>query len=142
MTAHTGRPTSAGIHFDAVGGTPAYLSRSDHRRRARGSRNKWAIRPPEEYDVFAASYSGRWLCSDGHNWGVKEAFAVIGTKGERIAKFPQPSNPGDERHGYPVSARDRKRETEHRPPPSVTTQWLDQELISEFDKHRIDRCKI
>lgn len=136
------RQTPSGILFDGVDSTPAYLSRTDHRRLADGARNKWAIRPPDEYEVFATSHSEQWLCASDHNWGLRGGLEVIGTNGEAIAKFPRASNPTDERHGYPVSARDKFREFEHRPPANLTAEWRDQGLISDLQKARIDRGKV
>lgn len=136
------RATPSGVLFNAVGVTPAYLSRTDHRSVARGSRNKWKIIARDEYDVFCASHTNSWLCSKEHNWGLRPGLAEIGTNGECIAKFPRPSNPADERHGYPVSAGDRRRELEHRPPVPVTADWRARGLITDSQKARIDRGKV
>lgn len=141
-SATNGRQTPAGFLFDASDTVPAYLSRKDHRRLADGSRNKWRILPADEYGVFVASHKEGYLCSKDHSWGVGSSFELLGTNKERIAKFPRAENPTDERHGYPVSARDPRREFEHRPPPEITTRWRDQQLITEIDKARIDRGKV
>ncbi|MEJ1195176.1 hypothetical protein [Pseudarthrobacter sp. CCNWLW207] len=138
----SGRATSAGILFDASGTVPAYLSRTDHRQQASGHRNKWKILPLEEYGIFITSHKEKYVCDKKHNWGVGIKFEEFGTDGERIAKFPNPSNPSDERHGYPVSARDSKREFEHRPPATLTSRWRDKGYISEIEKARIDRGKV
>ena len=142
MSPATSRATPAGILFESSNSTPAYLSRNDHRNGARGTKNKWGIRPPAEYEVFASSSRGGFTCSNGHNWGIRQSFGVLGKDGEKIAKFPRPSNSSDERHGYPVSARDTNREFEHRPPAELTSRWRDGGLITEFEKARIDRGKI
>lgn len=137
-----GRPTAAGILFDATGTVPAYLARTDHRTLAAGPRNKWNVLPTEEYGVFVSSHTERYLCGKNHNWGIGSTFGKLGTDGERIAKFPKASNPSDERHGYPVSARDPKREFEHRPPADLTSRWRDKGFISDIEKARIDRGKV
>lgn len=136
------RQTPAGLLFDPFGGTPAYLSRKDHQRQATGPRNKWSIPPTDEYQIFSVSYGEKWTCAKGHNWGLREHLDVIGTNEQRIAKFPQPSNVSDERHGYPVSALDKHHEFDHRPPPLLTAQWRQSGLISEAQKARIDRGKV
>lgn len=136
------RATPDGIRFDASAATPAYLSMHQHRGGAHGSRNRWSVPPPEEYLLFETSHTARWLCSNRHNWAILPSLQVVGMNDERIAKFPRPSNPGDDRHGYPVSAQDHNRQWDHRPPPELTSIWASARLISDFEKNRIDKGKV
>lgn len=136
------RATSDGIRFEASGSTPAYLSMNQHRGGAHAARNRWLLSPPEEYTLFETSHTARWLCGDHHNWGIRAGLEIVGMNEERVAKFPRPSNQHDDRHGYPVSARDHNRRWEHRPPPELTSAWVTAQLISPFEKNRIDKGKV
>lgn len=132
----------AGIEFAATATTPAYIAMNQHRGGARRNRNRWSVPPPDEYGLFRTSHSRVWVCSNEHNWAVRSGLSVIGKNDERVAKFPKPQNTADPRHGYPVSARDPKRLWEHRPPPEVTSKWVAERLITDFQKNRIDRGKV
>jgi hypothetical protein len=64
----------------------------------------WAVDPPEEYSIFETSDAGDWADSDGHLWGFRDDVgSTLGTKGERLAKFPFTSSASTPWHGYPVS---------------------------------------
>lgn len=139
--ANAGTPTAAGFRFTPQAGIPGYVCRNDHRPHAGPARNRWSISPDEEWSVFAEAHL-RGVSSRLPLWGLKPDLAVIGLEERRIAKFPHVSNPHDDWHGYPVSARDPKRELEHRPPTQVTKLWLDLCLITLTQKARIDRGKI
>lgn len=67
-------------------------------------KSSWAIDPPTEFEVFAASDTGNWGDADGHYWGLRdEAGTALGSKGERLAKFPFTAALTTPWHGYPVS---------------------------------------
>ena len=135
--------TVAGIRFESLGGTPGYVSMNQHRGGSRSSKkNKWAVPPPVEYEIFARSHRGGWTCSRLHNWSIQPGLAVIGKNDECIAKFPGSSNTTDDRHGYPVSALDHQRLWEHRPPPELTHRWVQSSLITDLQKKRIDKGKV
>lgn len=115
---------------------------NQHRGGATGTRNKWAVPPTHEYEIFRTSYEAHWVCGNEHNWGVREGLEKLGANDEKVAKFPRPSNDSDDRHGYPVSAADPKRRYEHRPPANVTSQWVAAGLITALQKNRIDKGKV
>lgn len=135
--------SAAGIRFEPTDGKPGYISMNYHRGGSTAVlKNKWAVTPPEEYEIWARSHSGGWRCANDHNWSIKQDLAVLGQDEECIAKFPAASNEMDDRHGYPVSALDAKRFWAHRPPPELTTLWVQTQMISEFQKKRIDKGKV
>lgn len=137
--------TPAGLLFDADPPNSAYLSRTDHRSFADGGRNKWSTTcpPPEEYAVFCDAEVNVWRDSRPQLWGLKPNLPEIGLDGRSLAKFPDPTNPAvDPWHGYPVSARDHKRQLEHTPESSLVDRWLALGLISPVQAARIKRGKI
>lgn len=136
--------TSSGLLFPSSGARSAYLSRTDHRHIARGSRNKWAVTcdPRCEYGIFCDSEDNGWRDSRPHLWGLRSGLIRIGQDGERLAKFPFPQNASDPWHGYPISALDPRREFEHRPEPGLVREWRMAGLIDEVDEARINRGKV
>jgi len=133
--------TSDGLLFGPQGGRSAYLCRKDHRLTG-GSRNKWSCTHQEEYVVFCDAEVNAWIDSRPQLWGLLPGLPEIGTKRERIAKFPRPSNATDAWHGYPVSALDDKREFEHRPEPALVERWRLAGLIDDIQASRINRGKV
>ena len=115
---------------------------NQHRSAAAGSRNKWSVPPTHEYNIFGISFTAGWVCSNRHNWGIRKGLKDLGTNEEKVAKFPRPSNAGDDRHGYPVSAGDLNRRYVHRPPAEITSQWVAAGLITPLQKTRIDKGKV
>lgn len=136
--------TSSGLLFPATASRSAYLSRTDHRHIASGSRNKWATScPPQcEYTIFCDAEEHHWSDSRPHLWGLLRGLPEIGTESERIAKFPARTNTSDPWHGYPVSALDKRREFDHRPQPQLVRRWVEAGLIDEIDEARINRGKV
>ena len=122
-----------------------YLSLAKHRHNAANDANKWGqhISADRERRIFSNSRVESWADDEGHYWGACDGLALLGVDPKhRYAKFPKTSNDTDDRHGYPVSARDRRREVEHTPPNSVVTQWEKMELISRREAIAIMRRKI
>lgn len=57
-----------------------------------------------EYGVFCDADRSDWFDASGHYWGFHDGGKTeLGTQGERICKFPCPSNVTDTWHGYPLS---------------------------------------
>lgn len=125
---------------------PAYLSIAKHRHRSsHPTANKWArwITPDKERRIYSVSRSKKWTDEDGHHWGVCENLPVLGLENRhRYAKFPQVTAIHACAHGYPVSALDRRREIEHKPPREIVCQWRDQGIISKREANLIMRGKI
>jgi hypothetical protein len=146
MTESAGRSTvvQSGVLFPASEFNSSYLSRNDHRSFADGPRNKWSAScpPVREYKVFCIAEDNGWRDDRPNLWGIEAGLPEIGGNGECLAKFPDPSNAADNWHGYPVSARDLRREYEHRPKPALVRQWREIGVISETQEARINRGKV
>ncbi|MBQ6037409.1 MAG: hypothetical protein IJL37_01905 [Bacteroidaceae bacterium] len=109
-------PTNKG-HF--------YLPLSYHNRtaRKRADKNRWRIKPPEQYEVFrVADDNSEYYQGDGGLYGFLDKMdEVLGLDNEeRIAYFPDPGN--DPWHGYPVSSKEISNE--------VIKRWKDTAFIS------------
>lgn len=127
-------PTSSGKMYTCL----------SYHRCARATRNKrcWAIARPLEYSVFewaddvAAFDEGRnlwgFLFEDGE-------LAIVGTEGERIARFPAPSNESDDWHGYPVHAQDLPA---RRPSPTFIESLYARALLNKVQKKRIQDSRL
>jgi hypothetical protein len=98
--------------------------------------------PTHEYAIFGAAESKEWKDDRHHLWGFMPGLIMVGTQGERLAKFPAPQNAADPWHGYPVSALDHKREFDHRPCGALIDKWRDDGLITAVEAARIRRGKI
>jgi hypothetical protein len=137
-------PQSGGLLFAAQGLIAAYLSTFKHRPTSGPGASKWAntCPPTDEYQIFVASFTGKWHGNNGDLWGLQSGQPVIGMCKEAIAKFPNGGNPLVPWHGYPVSALDNKRSYVHRPPPAVVKKWVDLGLINRFQGARINAGKV
>lgn len=94
-----------GLLFGPTVNGKVYLSAYDHRGRDR-SKSTWAgdLPPPEEYSIFARADAADHADTNGHYWGVRNVVGqVLGSRGERLAKFPFNATPAVPWHGYPVS---------------------------------------
>jgi hypothetical protein len=94
-----------GIHFGPNGSGKLYLSMFAHRG-GTSRKSQWltAVPPPSEYGVFCHADESEWCDSAQNYWGVLDDRASpLGTRGERIAKFPCSKVPAAPWHGYPVS---------------------------------------
>lgn len=121
-----------------------YLARDDHQHYSTPQRNRWnsQYRPADQFAVLDDAEHHSWRDSSQNLWGVSPGLPVLGTQGERIAKFPARSNLSDDWHGYPVSALDPGREFLHRPDPDIVTDWHSNGYIDERQRARIKRGKI
>lgn len=140
----TGTPTADGISFGPTTNGTHYISLYYHRHTSGGrpDKNYWhyAFLPPAEYSLFSDSEDGEWSDGAGHFWGVRDQGKLeLGLRGERLAKFPCPSNNSDPRHGYPVSPQLRATDT---PPDDVIQKWIDDNVIGRTFGARIRRRKI
>ena len=79
-----------GLVYGPTPSGKSYLSMWDHRGRNR-CKSRWAgdVPPPDEYRIFERADSDGHADATGHYWGVRSAAgSVLGTRGERLAKFP------------------------------------------------------
>lgn len=98
----TGSAQPGGIAFGPTASGKHYLSLFAHRG-ANPRKSVWAIPPADEFDVFSRCDRADWFDTDGHLWGaVDPCGSQLGTRGERLAKFPSTARPSPW-HGYPVS---------------------------------------
>ena len=92
--------------------------------------------------MFCAAEANGWRDSRPQLWGLKPNLDEIGVDGRALAKFPDPTNLTDPWHGYPVSARDPKRQLEHTPERTLVDEWRDSGLISAVQAARMKRGKV
>lgn len=102
-----------------------YISISYHNPTAkkRADKNRWCIKPPEQYEVFrvADEDNVHYQGDDGLYGFLDNMDEVLGKDNEeRIAYFPEPRiNPW---HGYPVSSKEIS--------DKVIKRWKESNLIS------------
>ena len=142
MTTTNPSPDGLRVGPTALGNT--YLARYDHQHSATSQRNRWAqhCRPQAQFDILNDAETRSWMDTKCNLWGVSNGLTVLGTNGERIAKFPARSNPHDDWHGYPVSALDPGRALIHRPELTIVSKWHSDGYITEVQRARIKRGKV
>ena len=131
------------IRFGPTANGKWYLCLAYHRcNRPTQHKRCWAISRPREYGVFEWADESDSYDDDLNLWGfllIQQELGVLGTEGERIAKFPATSNATDDWHGYPVHANDRP---ERRPPPRFIEGLYERRLLSKVQKKRIQDSRI
>ncbi len=125
----------AGIRYGPTCNGKVYLSLFNHRGR-RPNKSCWAVTPNEEYVLFCTADREDWRDGNGHYWGMGDrALETVGTKGEKLCKFPKPSNAHDPWHGYPVSPY--ANGDADRPPSAIIEHWYGTGMISRTSKAKI-----
>lgn len=129
-----------GIEFGPNGSGKRYLSLYAHRG-ANYRKSMWAMPPPEEYRVFCSSDYGNWSDHGGNLWGIDDGGnTVLGLRGERLSKFPRPTNATNPWHGYPVSPmEDGDRGA---PPDLLVERWISTGVVSRTIGRRIQRGRL
>ncbi len=123
-----------GIHYHGK----HYLS-THHHRGTRPQKSIWsnAITRSMECCIFYDADKHNWRCSNGHYWGVHHGGeTILGQDGERLCKFPCPSNESDAWHGYPVFSKD------DAPPDDFVEWWINQGVISRTKGKKIQKGKL
>jgi hypothetical protein len=142
MNNNIGSAVQAGILFGPNDHGKTYLSIFLHRG-IRPNKNKWSsnITPPIEYSIFCPSDYANYNDNSGHYWGfLNRGDLRIGLRGERLCKFPLPSNIIDPWHGYPVSPMN---DGDYNAPPDYLVQrWPQTGDISRTFARRIQKRKI
>ena len=102
----------------------------------------WSLKRDDEFAVFCWADGSQASDETGNLWGflLREGeLHVLGTEGERIAKFPCPSNATDPWHGYPVHPND---DPARRPPPTFVDRMYHENLLTKVQKKRIQDSRI
>lgn len=143
----SGTSVPAGIAFGPTKKNgKLYLSVYKHRGSGCPKRKaKWhsSISPDVEYEIFETSDEGNWCDADsGHYYGVRNnGETILGSKEERVCKFPCPRNPWDPWHGYPFK-KPNKESSESWIPTNVLDNWLASGAIDLSFYRRIRKGKI
>lgn len=138
MSSLHGRVTSDGIVFGPTASGKTYLSWFAHRGAIRG-KSQWLddLKPPEEFAIFCCSESSNWNDGTGNYWGMRdERGTPLGTRGERLAKFPSNSVDAAPWHGYPVLTSGANGGA---PPDALVARWIDQGSITRTFGLKIQR---
>lgn len=120
-----------------------YLPKPDHRTNSRNNqKSKWLINENQELSIFeiAENPEKELFCNENNCYFalVDNAAQIIGTKNERMAKFPSPQNKSDAWHGYPVTCH----ENHNSPSDDLLDIMVDQSIISPTTRKRIEKKKI
>jgi len=85
----------------------------------------WILKKNEQYEVFRVSDEGKWFCGkrNGLFSILDKGGVIMGTNEERLSFFPQPVNPGDPYHGYPVNSGEYELST------CLVDKWLEENII-------------
>jgi hypothetical protein len=93
----------AGLAFGPTQSGKLYLSVYAHRG-ANHRKSCWDVSPEDEYGIFETADADDRADTAGHYWGTRDADGTaLGTRGERLAKFPHNGVPTVPWHGFPVS---------------------------------------
>ena len=118
----------------------AYIHRG-HRPKSKKARWRDDLTVAEEFGLFEVADDGGWRCSRGHMWapGEHEGARRLGTKAERLAKFPRNTSTAPW-HGYPVSPRlDGSR---GRPDDDLLEKWVADGVISRTFARRLQADRL
>jgi hypothetical protein len=135
--------TADGFIFGPNGSGKLYISVYYHRGSGSSHKGCWSddVPPPLEYEIFCKSDLGKWFDSDGHYWGVHQSGdTVLGTRGERLSKFPANRNAANPWHGYPVSPLIRG--DVDAPPDEVVETWIQDGVVNRTFGRKIQRRKV
>jgi hypothetical protein len=137
-----GRAVPGGILFPPTKSGKTYLSVYIHRGHHRGRKKVkaiWAITPDAEYDLFVQADDLDWYDFHGHYWAIAlGGRIVLGTRGQRLAKFPCNSNDKTPWHGYPVSP-SQDGAAGNCPPDAFIENWIQTEVVTRAFGRRLQR---
>lgn len=104
-------------------------------------KTKWIIPENKEISVFmiTESHTEDLFCHQNGCYFsiVDDAKFTLGDDGEKVAKFPTPSNNSDSWHGYPVKC-DKRHNTPSEP---LLDKLVKANIISKTTRKRIERSK-
>jgi hypothetical protein len=128
-------PTLKGHRYQPI----SYHSRTARPRR-KSNKSRWSIREDHEYEVFrlADEPAPWWYCADSDALFsvVDHGTVQLGLDGERIAKFPRPTNAPDPWHGFPVLSEDSS------PGERLLDLWIKTAVIPEHVRRKIEAGKL
>lgn len=136
-----GSPHPDGLVFGPTASGKSYLSMFDHRGRNR-AKSWWAddVSPPDEYAIFEQADTLDRCDTSGHYWGVRDASGTrLGTRGERLAKFPHNAVAVVPWHGYPVSPGNGR--ASEIPPDEFVDALIDAGAVSRTFGRKLQRRK-
>lgn len=143
MDVTQGTATQDGVVFGPNGTGKLYISLFYHRDLTRAHKSAWcrAVPPPMEYGIFCDADTHLWRDQQDHYWAVHAGgTTVLGARGERLSKFPCPSNVMDPWHGFPVSPLERG--DDDAPADDFVDAWIAAGVVSKPVGRRIQRRKI
>jgi len=139
-----GVATISGVLFGPNGSGKSYISLYSHRGTGSSRyKHQWVslIPPLMEFSIFCTADTANWRDPSGHYWGLYNSGAtVLGTRGERLCKFPKNTNENNPWHGYPVSPREDG--DKDAPPDMFVENWIAHGVVSKIIGRRIQRRKV
>lgn len=139
LTSHTKNtdgtygPTANGKYYQS---NPAHGINSINK-----NKTKWCISENQELSVFniVERYKEELFCFENNCYFsiVNDGKILLGQTGERVAKFPRPSNLSDTWHGYPIKCN----QNHNTPSDKVLDRMLEKKIISKTTRNRIERRK-
>lgn len=104
-----------------------YIPVSYHNKTAAPRKDKttWILKKNEQFEAFKVSDEKKWFCQKKNGlFSILDGGNVImGSNEERLSFFPNPVNPGDPFHGFPISS------GEYELSISLVDQWLNDNII-------------
>ncbi len=131
-----------GVTFGPTSAGKIYVSTVAHRgHRPSGTKSRWSVDPSAEFALFDEADINDWRCSKGHYWnrGDDEGRTSLGTRGEKLAKFPK-ARAGDPWHGYPASPRFHG--PRGRPEDDLLDLWVEEKVITRTFARRLQAARI
>lgn len=125
------RPTHDGVLFGPNSKGHTYISLGYHRKTRNPDKCCWHpdVTRHREFELFSEADERGFGSSGQALWNVlNKGRNPTGQSGERVAKFPRPSNPSDPWHGYPASPA-LKGPTD-RPPDELIQRWRSTDHIT------------
>lgn len=116
------RGGNGGRFYGTTGLGREYLCSSRHRDPRHPDKSTWlqTIGEQDESEFYEASEDALWSADGIHWWTSKDSALELGTKRQKLAYFPKPTNRTDPAHGYPVTT---YRNKDYTVPESIIQKW-------------------
>jgi hypothetical protein len=135
--------TSSGLLFPANSTGRTYISLNYHRGQPTADKSTWSEDLPrtDEYAIFCKTDTEQWSDDRGNLWGLRNnCDDVLGSREERLCKFPSNNNLNDPWHGFPVSPL--LRGDDDAPSVKLVTSWIENRVVTRTVGRRIQKQKI